>query len=110
MKNLLTAAIAVALLLVFFAVAFQIGKSAGFETGSEWALVQADIVAREAGVSMPVYLDDGTFRVVFKQPPGLYQKAWRLADKYDRTVGGLQMAKVQRLEEKKEQICRQTDF
>lgn len=82
-----------------FAAGFSIGRNAGFETGSEWALVQADILAREAGVFMPVYLDDGKFRVVIKQPRGLYKRAWQLADKYEQE-GALKTAKLQGLDEK----------
>lgn len=62
---------------------FAAGKSAGFATGSEWALMQADIHAREAGVFMPVSYDGRTFRVVIKQPRGLYRKASRLADQQE---------------------------
>jgi hypothetical protein len=63
-----------------FAVGLPVGQSIGFSTGSEWALVQADIVAREAGVYMPVNFADGAFRVVVKQRPHLYKRAWELAD------------------------------
>lgn len=83
MKSIAGFAIAVVLLVAVYAFGFQIGRSSGFETGSEWALVQADILAREAGVFMPVYLDDGNFRVVLKQPRGLYRKAWELADRFE---------------------------
>jgi hypothetical protein len=73
------------ILLVFLiSTAFHAGKRAGFRTGSEWAMVQATIVAREAGMMLPVYLQNGAFRVVFRQPPGLYRKAWQLADEFDR--------------------------
>lgn len=63
-----------------FAAGFPIGKDAGFTTGSEWALMQANLLAREAGVSMPVSLEQGQFRVVIRQPRGLYKRAWQLAD------------------------------
>ncbi len=77
---------AAALLFIGFAAGFPVGKSAGFEAGSEWAIVQADLLAREAGVFMPVYLNEGKFRVVVKQPPDLHRKAWHLADSHhDRT-------------------------
>jgi hypothetical protein len=108
MKNFFVTTAAVTLLLFLFAIAFQAGKSAGFRTGSEWALLQAEIVAREAGMSLPVYFDDGAFRVVFRQPPGLYQKAWQIADRYDRAGGARQTAKLERVETDK--ICLQTDF
>lgn len=74
-------ALSLALLGAGFAAGFPVGKDAGFTTGSEWALIQADLLAREAGVVMPVSLERGQFRVVIKQPRGLYKRAWRLADK-----------------------------
>ncbi len=75
-----------ALLLTGFAAGFPVGQRMGFTTGSEWAIVQADIIAREAGLSMPVNYEEGTFRVVLRQPPGLYKKAWHLADRHDREM------------------------
>lgn len=63
-----------------FAAGFPVGKDAGFTTGSEWALVQANLLAQEAGVFMPVSLEQGQFRVVVKQPRNLYKRAWQLAD------------------------------
>jgi hypothetical protein len=109
MKKILVPTIAVILLLFLFTIAFHVGESAGFRMGSEWALLQADIVAREAGMSLPVYLEDGVFRVVFRQPPGLYQKAWQLADRYDWAAGrGLQTAKVERVVTEK--MCPNPDF
>jgi hypothetical protein len=81
MKILIRIILAIALLIVGFAAGFPAGKSAGFTSGSEWALVQANIIAREAGVFMPVSLNDGQFRVVLKQPRQLYKRAWELADR-----------------------------
>jgi hypothetical protein len=81
MKILIQIMLAIALLIVGFAAGFPAGKSAGFTSGSEWALVQAKIIAREAGVFMPVSLNDGQFRVVLKQPRQLYKRAWELADR-----------------------------
>ncbi len=81
MKILIRIMLAIALLIVGFAAGFPAGKSAGFASGSEWALVQATIIAREAGVFMPVSLNDGQFRVVLKQPRKLYKRAWELADR-----------------------------
>jgi len=77
------AAIVIALLLVGFAVGFPVGQSVGFTTGSEWSLMQADLLAREAGVFMPVNYKDGKFRVTVKQPRHLYKKAWQLADRHE---------------------------
>jgi hypothetical protein len=74
---------AIALVMVGFAAGFPVGQSSGFATGCEWAIIQADILAREAGVFMPVSFNDGQFRVVLKQPGHIYRQAWQLADKYE---------------------------
>jgi hypothetical protein len=81
MNILIRIMLAIALLIVGFAAGFPAGKSAGFTSGSEWALVQANIIAREAGVFMPVSLNNGQFRVVLRQPRHLYKQAWELADR-----------------------------
>ncbi|MCK9419267.1 MAG: hypothetical protein M0R70_07820 [Nitrospirae bacterium] len=81
MKIMIRILLATAFLIAGFAAGFPAGKSAGFTSGSEWALVQANIVAREAGVFMPVSLYEGEIRVVIKQPRHLYKRAWELADK-----------------------------
>jgi hypothetical protein len=83
MTKISSTAIAVFLLMFGFAVVFQAGRTMGFRTGSEWALLQADLIAREAGVFMPVYLEGDKFRVVLKQPRGLYRRAWQMADRYE---------------------------
>jgi hypothetical protein len=90
---------AIALLLTGFLVAYEMGKTDGFKRGTEWALVQADVIAREAGVFMPVYLENGKFRVVLKQPRGLYKKAWEQADRHEETRKPLQAAKLKSPEE-----------
>ncbi len=82
-------AIAIVLILVGFATGFPIGRSTGFTTGSEWALVQADIAAREAGLFMPVYLQHDDFRIVIRQPRNLHKKARHLAERYDDRTGTL---------------------
>jgi len=100
MKIIIITTIAVALLLTGIAVGFQAGRSAGFETGSEWALVQAELLAREAGVYMPVHLDENGFRVVIKQPRGLYKKARQRAEEYDQErEGEIKTAKLQKPDE-----------
>jgi hypothetical protein len=66
-----------------FAAGFPIGRSQGFSTGSEWSLVQANILAREAGLFMPVNFKDGQFTIMLKQPNHLYRSAWQLADKHE---------------------------
>jgi hypothetical protein len=83
MKIIIRAALAIALVAAGFAAGFPIGKSSGFTTGSEWALVQADILARESGVFMPVSFEEGQFRVVIKQPRDLYKRAWQLAKRHE---------------------------
>jgi hypothetical protein len=92
MKIILKTVMALMLLLAGFAAGFPLGQERGFETGSEWALMQADVIAQEAGVFMPVSYSEGQFRVVKKQPPGLYKRAWQLADKYDAAARMLEAA------------------
>ncbi len=89
MKTLSGITIAVVLVVVGFAAGFPVGKNIGFETGSEWALIQAKILAREADSFMPVYMADGEFRVVIKQPRHLYRNAWKLADRHHDLSGGV---------------------
>jgi hypothetical protein len=83
MKIIMRIALMGALLFVGFAAGFPIGQSRGFSTGSEWALVQANILAREAGLFMPVNYEAGQFRVILKQPKHLYKRAWILADMHE---------------------------
>jgi hypothetical protein len=85
-KILSITVLAIALLMIGFAAGFPIGQSNGFATGCEWAIIQADILAREAGLTMPVSFIDGQFRVVLRQPGHVYRKAWQLADKYEETM------------------------
>jgi len=86
LKIALRITVACALLLAGFAAGFPVGQHMGFATGSEWAIVQADILAREAGLSMPVNYEEGTFRVVVRQSPDLSREAWLLADRYDKEM------------------------
>jgi len=86
MKIITRTALSLALLGAGFAAGFPVGKDAGFTAGSEWALMQANLLAREAGVFMPVSLEQGQFRVVIKQPRNLYKRAWQLADKEEEKV------------------------
>jgi len=92
MKILIRIVVAVALLVAGFAAGFPIGKSVGFTTGSEWAFVQANILARESDLFMPVSFEDGRFRVVIKQPRNLYKRAWQLADTHDEKMQAEDMA------------------
>jgi hypothetical protein len=86
MKTLTRISCVVILFVIGFAAGFPVGSTIGFTRGSEWALVQAHIIAREAGLFMPVVIEDGIFRVILKQPDGLYTRAWHLADGCDDTM------------------------
>jgi hypothetical protein len=83
MKILMRIALAIALLTVGFSAGFPLGQSRGFSMGSEWSFVQANILAREAGVFMPVNYEAGQFRIILKQPKHLYKSSWMLADRYE---------------------------
>jgi hypothetical protein len=89
MKIVIRLFLIAALLAAGFAAGFPAGKSAGFDMGSEWALVQAKIVAHEAGLYMPVSYDNGKFVIVMKQPHLLYRRAWRLADLHEKDMAYL---------------------
>lgn len=80
MKMLTRMMFVILLLGTGFAASFAAGQSKGFTQGSEWALMQAELVAREAGVFMPVSYEEGEFHVVIKQPRVLYKQAQKLAD------------------------------
>jgi hypothetical protein len=83
MKIAIRILVAIVLLGAGAAVGFPLGESSGFSRGSEWALVQADILAREAGVFMPVRFQENQFVVVLKQPRGLYTRTRKIADQQD---------------------------
>ena len=85
-KLALRSAYAIVFLLVGFAAGFPVGRSAGFVTGSEWSLVQADLLAREAGVYMPVNYQEGTLHVVVKQRRHLYKDAQERADRHEAKI------------------------
>jgi hypothetical protein len=72
-----------------FATGFQVGQSDGFSLGSEWALMQAELLAREEGLFMPIRYDDGQFRVILRQPHHLYRRAWQIADRYGQDAAGV---------------------
>jgi hypothetical protein len=82
MKTTLRIALVLFLFAAGFAAGFPFGKSAGFDEGSEWAMLQAELFAREAGVFMPVSYEEGQFRIVMRQPGDLYKRAWQLADRH----------------------------
>lgn len=64
-----------------FALGFPLGQQKGFHTGSEWAIIQVDIAAREAGVSLPFFLEEGRIRVIVRQPPDLHKWARQQASR-----------------------------
>jgi hypothetical protein len=108
MKIIIQAVMGLALLALGFIIGFPYGKSVGFNTGSEWAIIQAEIVAREAGQFMPVRYENGAFRVKLKQPGDLHQRAWKIADKHfeDLAIG----ANCDRRLIEKAQIARNSHF
>jgi thiosulfate reductase cytochrome b subunit len=65
-----------------FAAGFPIGQKRGFTTGSEWAFVQASLIAREMGLFMPVNFVEGHFKIILKQPRGHFRRTRQLAEKY----------------------------
>jgi len=81
MKIVIRVLVAIVLISAGLAVGYPLGQYYGFSSGREWALVQADIVAREAGVFMPVSYRENRFHVVLRQPPGVYQQARSSADR-----------------------------
>ena len=87
MKNIKRILSVILLVSTGFAAGFPIGQSRGFTTGSEWAFVQASLIARELGLFMPVTLVEGNFRVVLKQPRGHYKRTQQLAEKHGAGVG-----------------------
>ncbi len=83
LKTMMWAAMAIVLVFAGFAIGFPVGQHRGFATGTEWAIVQVDILAREAHVTLPVDFEEGAFRVIVRQPPDLSRQAWRLAERHD---------------------------
>ncbi len=83
MKSIKIMLSGIVLVAIGFAAGYPIGHSKGFTTGSEWAFVQASLISREFGLFMPVNYVEGNFRVVLKQPRGIYKRSRQLADKYE---------------------------
>jgi hypothetical protein len=71
------------LLAMGFAVGFPAGQQKGFDNGSEWAMVQMDMAARETGMVLPFSLEDGQIRVVIRQSPDLHNWAKKQAALYN---------------------------
>jgi hypothetical protein len=82
MKIILRIVLALVLLFIGFAIGVPVGQSSGFRTGSEWAIVQASLIAREQGLFMPVNFAEGHFRIIRKQPRWLRKRTRELAEKY----------------------------
>ena len=81
------------LLAAGFALGFPIGQHKGFNTGSEWAIVQADIAAREAGMTLPFSLEEGQIRVIVRQSPDLHKWARQQAAFYNDRITDVQSVK-----------------
>jgi hypothetical protein len=86
MKTIIRVILALVLLSLVFTSGLAIGQRRGFVVGSEWAIAQTALVAREAGVILPMRMESGQLRIVVKQPRNLYHEAWRLADRYEETM------------------------
>ena len=86
LKIIIRTVLGVVLLFAGFAVGFPVGQHMGFTTGTDWPIVKVDILAREAGVHMPVTFAEVAFRVLVKQQPDIYKRAWQLADRHDREM------------------------
>ena len=96
--RIMVRALLIAVLLALgFAIGFPLGRQTGFMTGSEWAMVQAGIMARETGVATPAVCDNGELHVIVRQPADLYQRA-----RYRASLGlaGVQMAGMEKREDR----------
>src|SRR5512147_1024340 len=92
----------VVLLLVGFAAGLPVGQSMGFTTGSEWSLRQADLLAREAGLFMPVNYSEGSLRVVVRQPRYLQKQARMLAERHDAEMANVNKGKRRLIERERQ--------
>lgn len=108
MKMLIRITLMIVLLTAGFAVGFPIGRNSGFSIGSEWAFVQANILAQEAGLFMPVKLEDGQFKVILKQPKHLYRKTWMLADRHEDEMAC--MSREDKIVNKRIELARNTSL
>jgi hypothetical protein len=86
MKIVLRIIMGILLVSLGFAAGFPIGQSRGFSTGSEWAFMQASIIAREMGLFMPVNFVEGNFKITLKQPHGHFRRTRQLAEKYGEKI------------------------
>ena len=79
-------AVILGLLAMGFAIGFPVGQHKGFNNGSEWAIVQADMAAREAGMELPFLLENGQIRVIVRQSPDLHKWAQKQAALYNERI------------------------
>ena len=93
---ILRIAVVLGLLAMGFALGFPAGQQKGFDNGSEWAIVQADLAAREAGMVLPFSLEDGQIRVVVRQSPDLHKWAQKQAEFYNDRLAVAQVCQVDR--------------
>jgi hypothetical protein len=84
------------LLAMGFAVGVPVGQQKGFNNGSEWAMVQMDMAAREAGMVLPFSLEDGQIRVVIRQSPDLHNWAKKQAALYNDRLMDAEFRQVNR--------------
>ena len=84
MKIMMRMVLTIALLTAGAAAGFVAGRNSGFSTGSEWSLMQAELLAREAGMFMPVRYEDGKFLLMVRQPQHWYRRARERADRDER--------------------------
>jgi hypothetical protein len=86
MKIIIRIVSVIILISLGFAAGFPIGQSRGFTTGSEWAFVQASLIAREMDLFMPINFVEGHFKIILKQPRGHFRRTRQLAEKYGADV------------------------
>lgn len=93
-------AAALGLLATGFATGYPAGQQKGFDSGCEWAMVQADMAAREAGMELPFSLEEGRIRVVVKQSPDLHKWARNQAALYNDRLTAAQISRADGLVER----------
>ena len=92
---ILRIALILGLLATGFAVGFPVGQHKGFDRGSEWAIVQANIAAREAEMDLPFALEDGQITVTVRQSPDLHKWAKKQAALYNDRLTAAEIRIVQ---------------
>jgi len=61
------------------AIGHPIGKHEGFESGAEWAMFQASIIAKEEGIDIPVTYSEKCFKLTIKRKTGSFKRSQILA-------------------------------